>query len=420
MKRPLLILVLLVLSAPASLFAQTDLEKLYKNREYFDLRDAVSRKENSSQTDYLFYKAVVANRFNDPKGSIGYLQKFLKAQKPDSKFAKDGYEMLADNYVKTYQYAKAAEIYRYLQEKYKSPADTSAEAAYANLAGLWGALGDAPAQTVSVKTDTVIQGTRDKAKLLNVPVAISGETMDFVFDTGANLSTMTVSTANKLGLKIIESNVTIGSSTENKVKSKLAVAPELRLGNIIVRNAVFLVLEDASLSFPQINYQIHAILGFPVMMGFGRMTLTKDDKIAVSVKKETGSLASNMLLDGLMPVVAGEQNGRRMTFTFDTGATRSKFYAMFYEGASETARAAAVPHKVRSGGAGGVTESPGYKMKDVELTIGGKTARFAEIEVISEKTSERSRFFYGNLGQDLIKQYEKMTLDFRAMRLTFE
>jgi predicted aspartyl protease len=416
MKHIALILFGLVAFVPA--FAQANLEELYKNRQYFELREAVEAKSKVAPANYLFYRAVVANRFNDPKGSIGYLRKFLK-QPSDSKFAKEGYEILADNYVKTYQYAKAAETYRYLQEKYKSPEDASAEAAYANLAGLWGALGDAPAQTVTVKTDSVIQGTRDKARLLNVPVEISGQKMDFVFDTGANLSTMTVSTASKLGLKIIESNVTIGSSTENKVKSKLAVAPELRLGNIVVRNAVFLVLEDASLSFPQINYQINAILGFPVMLGFGRMTLTKDDKIAVPVRKGTATLASNMLLDGLMPV-AGEHNGKRMTFTFDTGATRSKFYAMFYEAASDTARAAAVPHKIRSGGAGGVTEAPGYKMKDVELNIGGKTARFAEIEVISEKTSERSRFFYGNLGQDLIKQHEKMTLDFRAMRLTFE
>jgi hypothetical protein len=399
--------------------AQT-LEELYKGRQYFELREATGKKANASQSDYLFYQAVVANRFNDPKASIANLQKFLKQQKADGELAKEAYELLADNYVKTYQYAKAAETYRFLGEKYKTPNDLSPEAAYANTAGLWGALANVGVQTVVVKADTVIQGTRDKARLLNVPVEISGQKMDFVFDTGANLSTMSVSTATKLGLKIIESDVTIGSSTENKVKSKLAVAPELRLGDIVVRNAIFLVLEVGALSFPQIDYKINAILGFPVMMGFGKMTLTKDDKIAVSVKKEKIISGPNMLLDGLMPVVEGERNGKKMAFTFDTGAQRSKFYSLFYESASDEAKAAALPHKIRSGGAGGVTESPGYKMKDIELSVGGKTARFKEIEVISEKTSERSRVFYGNLGQDLIKQYDKMTIDFRSMRLTFE
>lgn len=413
--------ILLLLLFQSMTLSQT-LDELYKNRQYFELKEAVGKKTNSPQAGYLFYKAVSANRFNDPKASINYLLKFLKQKETGGTLFKEGHELLADNYVKTCQYAKAAAAYRYLQEKYKAPDDPSAEAAYANLAGLWGALGNAPPQTVVVTADTVVQGSRDKAKLLNVPAEISGQKMDFIFDTGANLSTMTVSTAAKLGLKIIESDVTVGSSTENKVRSKLAVAPELRLGSIVVRNAVFLVLEDSALSFPQIGYQINAILGFPVMIGFGRMTISKDDKIAVAVavKSEKTSAGPNMLLDGLMPVVAGEQNGKRMTFTFDTGAVRSKFYAMYYEEASEAARAAATPQKIRSGGAGGVTESPGYKMKDVELTIGGKTARFKEIEVISEKTSERSRYFYGNLGQDLIKQYDKMTLDFRTMRLTFE
>jgi len=411
----ILLALLIHVAAPAQA-----LEDLYKNRQYFELRDAVRNPSTSKQTDYLFYKAVVANRFNDPKASIVSLQKFLKRQKAGSDLAKEAYEILADNYVKTHEYAKAAETYRYLGGKYKTPDDLSPEAAYANSAGLWGALANAAAQTVVVKTDTTIQGTRDKARLLNVPVDISGQKMDFIFDTGANLSTMSVSTANKLGLNIIESDVTVGSSTENRVKSKLAVAPELRLGGIVVRNAIFLVLEDAALSFPQIDYKINAILGFPVMMGFGKMTLTKDDKIAVSVKKDKTVLGPNMLLDGLMPVVEGEHNGKRMAFTFDTGAVRSKFYALFYESLGDEAKSSALPHTIRSGGAGGITETPGYKMKDVQLIIGGKTAHFKEIEVISEKTSERSRVFYGNLGQDLIKQYDKMTIDFRAMRLTYE
>jgi hypothetical protein len=88
-----------------------------------------------------------------------------------------------------------------------------------------------------------------------------------------------------------------------------------------------------------------------------------------------------------------------MAFTFDTGATRTTFYGMFYEAASEAERAAAVMKTIRSRGAGGMREAPGYKMKNIELSIGGKVARFPEIEVISEKTSERSRYFYGNMGQ---------------------
>ena len=265
-------------------FAQGNLEQLYKNRQYFDLRDAVEKGAKPLPPDYLFYRAAVANRFNDPKGSILFLDKFLKLGIGDDQRTQDAYEMLADNYVKTFQYAKAAATYKFLEQKYKTPISGESEAAYANLAGLWGALGGTAAQTVSVEKDTVIQGKRDKARLLNIPVELSGQKMDFVFDTGANLSTMTVSTAGKLGLKVIEADVTIGSSTANKVKSKLAVVREMRIGSVVARNVVFLVLEDEALYFPQADYRINAIVGFPVIQGFGRLTLSRDDRVTVAAK----------------------------------------------------------------------------------------------------------------------------------------
>ena len=140
---------------------------------------------------------------------------------------------------------------------------------------------------------------------------------------------MTVSTANKLGLKIIESDVSVGSSTDKNVKSKLAVMPELKIGNVSVKNAVFLVLEDKSLYFPPIDYQIHAIIGFPVIKSLGRITLTRDDKIFIAAKNEKTNAEPNMLLEGLLPLVAGTYNGKKMLFSFDTGATVSNFYIRF-------------------------------------------------------------------------------------------
>src|SRR5207237_3830724 len=114
-----------------------------------------------------------------------------------------------------------------------------------------------------------------KARLLNVPVEINAQKMDFVFDTGANISTVSASTAQKLGLRIIEADIAVGSSTDIKVKSKLGVAPEIKVGQVTLKNVVFLVLEDKALTFPQINYQINGIVGFPVIEAFREITLTE-------------------------------------------------------------------------------------------------------------------------------------------------
>ena len=59
-------------------------------------------------------------------------------------------------------------------------------------------------------------------------------------------------------------------------------------------------------------------------------------------------------------------------------------------------------------------------MKNLEITIGGKTARLANAEIITEAINEESREFYGNLGQDVIKQFNSMTLDLENMQLIFQ
>ena len=413
-------LFLAIVAMQVSVFAQTaNLENLYQNRQYFELRDALAKVKNDKSPEVLFYRGLIANRFNQPEKSIEYLQKFLR-KGGESKNLRAGYEALADNYSKTYEYGKSADTYKILIDRFSGKVTEEELNGYKNLFGLWNALAASPRQNISVAKNTEIKGTRDKARLLNIPVEAAGQKLDFVFDTGANLSTMTVSTAQKLGLQIIESDVTVGSATDKSVKSKLAVAPELKIGDILVKNAVFLVLEDKAMYFQPINYQINAIIGFPVIKSLGRVTLTRDDKIFVAAKNEKTPAEPNMLLEGLLPLAAGTYNGKRMLFSFDTGAVTSNLYHAFYEAEKEIILKQSAPEKVKFGGAGGYSEVTAHKLKDLDLEIGGKTARFPKITVLTESVNTWSRYYYGNLGQDLIKQFERMTLDFNAMRIVFE
>ena len=59
-------------------------------------------------------------------------------------------------------------------------------------------------------------------------------------------------------------------------------------------------------------------------------------------------------------------------------------------------------------------------MKDLAITFAGKDVRLAEVRVLTEPTLARSRYFHGNLGRDVIGQFEKMTLNFQAMSAVFE
>lgn len=414
-------LLLFVFLTQTPIFAQTNnLETLFSNFQHFDLRDELANHKNDNSNELLFYRGVVANRFDETKKSAEFLQKYIKKADKNAPHLADAYELLADNYTKEAQYGKAADTYKFLIDNFRGKLEANRIAAYENVFGLWNALRQTQPQKVEFKGDSNIQGTRDAAKLLNVPIEIGATKDNFVFDTGAGLSTITVSTAQKHGLKIIEADVSVGSATDINVKSKLAVAPTLKIGNATVHNVVFLVLEDKAMSFPQINYQIHGIIGFPVIHALGKISLDKNNQVSIFAKSVKTNAEPNLALQSLTPIIAAVHQNKRLSFVLDTGAVSTDFYPPFFKTNEAEISQNQTSQKVKIGGAGGFKEVSAYRMGEVELSIGGKIAKLKNARILSEQSNENSRFYFGNLGQDIIKQFDKMTLDFRNMQISFE
>ena len=53
------------------------------------------------------------------------------------------------------------------------------------------------------------------------------------------------------------------------------------------------------------------------------------------------------------------------------------------------------------------------------LRIGDKTATLKDIQVLTKPTYAGQKY-YGNIGQDLLSQFEEITLDFDAMSLSLK
>jgi hypothetical protein len=422
MKNKLFWLFLFVVLSSVQTFAQANsaLEDLYRNKQIFDLRDELAKQNKSESAELKFYRGAVANKFNQLQKSISLLESYVKNASSGDAHLRDAHELLADSYLKLYQYRRASEHYKILLDKFKGDLDAEKLKDIENSYKLWSALGDVPQQTVSFAAETRLRATRDKARLMNVPVEINNQTINFVFDTGANLSTVTQTTAQKLGLKIIEADISVGSSTDKKVNSKLGVAPLMKIGQVTLRNVVFLVFEDKALSFPQINYQINGIVGFPVIEAFREVTLTKSDDVLIPAKPGVIRLEQNMFLDELNPVLQAVYNNRKMSFTFDTGAQTTSFYPAFYKSEEAEIKKTAKQKNVKMGGAGGSKDVLAYVLENPVLMVLGKPATLKNIEVLTDPINDDSRYFHGNLGQDLIRQFEKMTLNFDSMSIVFE
>jgi hypothetical protein len=418
-RRSTLVAVLLLLVRVQAVRADADLRALYDSKQFFALRDVLKSKRDDRSDESLFYRGVVDNKFNNLKESIARLERYRGRAKdrPSDPLLKECYELLADGYLKTYRYGRAAETYRELLERFRGTLPAQEAASFENVARLWGALADAPAQTVSLKGDTRIAPVPGTFGL-RVPVEANGQTITFLMDTGANLSTIAASVAQKLGVRVIDAPILVGSITGAKVEARPGVAPELKIGNATVRNAVFLVFDDKHLSFPN-GFRIDGLVGFPVIAGLGEVTFARSGEVTIPARPTLRG-EPNLFLDGLKPYVSVEYQGRPMTFAFDTGASNTDLYVPFFKAFESDITSRSTQEKHRFAGVGGGKEVNAYILKDVTFRIADKEARLTKAPVFTEVTHEDGKLFHGNLGQDVIRQFDRMTLNFRTMRLVFE
>lgn len=278
---------------------------------------------------------------------------------------------------------------------------------------IWTALEKQPGQKVVRNGNTRVKMKKDIANLKNLTIKTGKDSMNFIFDTGANISTVSASMAKRLKMRIIPADIDVDAITGIAVKADLAVCEKLTFGNITVENAVFLVFADQALSFPQISYQINGILGFPVIESLKEVQLTQDDYFIVPEKETKISGPSNMAIDGLTPLIFVD--GKH--FTFDTGADHTILYAPFYQENKKNIDAQYKPSKISMGGAGGKAEYDGFKVNHT-FHILGKEIPLKGISLLKSKINKEN--VYGNMGQDVIRQFNTMTLNFDQMFIKFD
>lgn len=416
MKRIAAFLACLLLVTNVSFAVPTEeLKDLYDKRQFFDLRD---RLREAKGDDLFFYRGVVENKFNRPDTSIATLKNFIAKPGKDASLLREAYSLLADNYVKTFRYAEATKTYESILTKFADTLSERERSSYQNVLGLWKGLSGVRPQKATFRGDSQIQMVRERVGLM-VPVGVGSSTEPFIFDTGANLSTITESMAAKLGLQIIDVPFDVGSITGNTVKARIGVAKELKLGNVTFENVAFIVFPDKALYIEQIKYQINGIIGFPVIKALNEFTLTKELQVNIPVKPGKFT-AANLAIDGLMPLIAGVYGGKRLAFAFDTGARMSSLYPPFFRAFEKEITAAGEASSASITGAGGSKQVSAFKLKDLSIKFGGKTPVFKTVEVLTQETTANSRYFYGNIGRDMIDQFEKMTISFASMSVVFE
>jgi len=417
------VLIILLLNLP--LMAQNKLfDKLYQtynNKKYFTFISDFRQGENTLDKTTknicnVFYYSLLKN----PGESEKYFNEMLTSgSEVHDSIMKDLYSISVINNVWLGDYKKSADYSKILLQKYPNYIKKEDKEDYENSLLIWNAMTGVEKQEVVRRSDTKLSMKRDLAGLYNTPVTYNESTFDFVFDTGANFSTITESYAKKLELIFTEGKIKVGAITGLKIDAKIAWAKSFHIGNMEIRNALFLVLPDEDLSFAGGAYKINGIIGFPVIAEMGEVIISKEGELTVPLTPSV-SEKGNLLLDGFTPLVEVDYKNSPMCFTFDTGAKTTMLYVPFLRDYEKEITSVYKLEDIKFGGAGGDVKVNGYNLKDVELKISDDKIILSGVSLIAESLKEKEEFMYGNLGQDFISRFDYMDINFKYMTIDFK
>jgi predicted aspartyl protease len=262
---------------------------------------------------------------------------------------------------------------------------------------------------------TSVKLTKNFWGVTSASVTVNGIALPWFVDTGAEISVLSKSAADRVHPRYLGRSISSATSTAD-VKGELAVIDVLRIGDAWAENVPVLVLPDSNLSIGG-GPLIQAILGLQVFNAFRRMAWL--DHGTILALGETAPPVTNPKYrlywheDGVglpLATAAGTMGAH-----FDSGANRTDLRPPFVPLLSRAEQAAAVERELRTGGAGGIVTRREKHFPSVSVTIGGTPLTLQNVAVDSRTDADAAR-----VGMDTVFPTRLFVLDFEHMTFRVE
>lgn len=392
----------------------SQLHELQKNGRMFELREALEQ-PGWTDSETLFYRAITESRFGHEAAGIEDLHKFLLAG-GSPEMERPAYEELASALLRIGRYGDSAralrDALRLTPQKDADRADTE------NSRALYESLQDVAPQTIQFAQPVPIEAKHNQLGSWNVPVEVNGRQGEWIFDTGANLSTLSESEAARLGLFTREASAYVKGSTEKKSSLRLTVAPDLRIGNVRVTNVIFLVLSDQALYIAPVKYQIRGILGLPVLRALGSVGISAKGMVRIDTREAGAPGEPNLFWDQLSPIVETRHANHRLEMFLDTGANKSSAYPSLRGALTSDEIGGLKSKRDKTGGAGGILTQRVELIPMLRLEILGRPVDVSNVSLLLKQLAGSRSYRDGVLGMDSLAG--GFTLDFRRMQLRLD
>lgn len=372
----------------------SDLRALYNAHDWFKLRDAIAGKDALP-----LYRGAVAAAFGRTAEAADALLPLINGTE-SSKDADDADDWLSYMFVRTGQYQKAA-----AQMDQGTP--------------LLETLRTLPDQVVVQSAPSSLTCRLSQHRLF-LPVLVQGRPTEFFLDSDANFSFMSESQARNLGLKIQQSAVHVHGAGGIDTAFRTAVAAELVVGNVQLKNVAFIVMGDNEEVFSGSAANERGALGLPVLLAFRNLRYSngKIDIASTNTNAEVGE--QNLCFDGLDPVTRISYRQQQLPVVVDTGAAMTEIWPPFARRFSDVLGTQGKSTVTTENSFGGRSRIPEKLLPELIVGVGGCDVRIRPARVLLAQTTPNSQRYFGRLGLDTLTSVGQFEVDFEALRLTLQ
>jgi predicted aspartyl protease len=384
--------------------ASPQLKPLYDAHRWFELRNAVARTGAP-----VFYQIAVEAAFNQPLAERDL--NALISLKPDPSTINEARELLIASDYRAGRYKEAFSQAKAILSKKPDAEDIR------NILPTLKVLSSFQEQTVASADPTTIPIEIQDQNLV-LPVTVNGVQAHYIFDNGFSLSALSEAEAIRLGLKIHAVKTSIDTMTGAQVNVRIAVANDLEVAGVHLRNVAFYVLPPHEPPLNQLAPGRQGILGLPVIFALRHFQWSPADHTftVLPPQNQRRNFAPNLAFESTSIFTELGFHGKALNFSLDTGAQRTELYPAFARDFPEI-KASGTPEARKLTGVGGSARIESVLVPALSFIVGGSEVQLKPAHILLRDNNSNSNWFAGNLGMDLLNQARTVEIDFDAMTL---
>lgn len=399
------------------------LKMLLAESDYFQLRDELERvKSDLSKEDYLLYKAYCLRAADSCVQSNEIAKELLNHNQSDitvdMRF--ELLYLLYSNYKSMFQYELAVKPLHELLTRYRNDINMRDFTTLDSEKKLLSAIADVKPQKINKQATVNIPIFWNSNNLLLVPVSSGGVKDVFTFDTGANLSVVSRSMAEKMGMSLYEGvRYSVFSVSDFELEGIPAIADSIYIGDLLFENVIFIVLNDEDIRSSFCGYGNDGIIGFPVIRQMEEVRIKRKEGVLVVPKDVERKFLNNIVLDNSNVIVQLQSGNKKFSLLADTGAATSILSKRYFDSHKKEIIKDNELTEYRYIVLGGIAITNAYPLHVFPFKLGSKKGTLFEIPAEVEDVIV-DEHYDGHLGLDALIQFDEVIINFKHMYIDFE